>query len=298
MEETVTEAVSGGPEVVEQAEAVMQAVASGSVDRSMLHDFWDAVIGYIPVVIAAIVIYLIGMLITKIIMKLVNKGMNRTKIDGTAQSFLESLTRIILNAFTIIISLSVLGIPMTSIVTAVGAAGLAIGLALQSSLSNIAGGFLILMNKPFSTGDYICTNGTEGIVSHITILNTTLKTLDNKVIYIPNGTVSNSMLINYSREPERRVDLVFGVSYDCDFRKAEQIVLDICKDHPKIMDQPAPPFARVGELAGSSVNITVRVWTKNSDYWDVYFDLNEQVLTAFAANGITVPFNQLDVHVK
>ncbi|MGN0641733.1 MAG: mechanosensitive ion channel family protein [Huintestinicola sp.] len=291
------EAITTAPAVVEQAEAVMEAVASGDVDSSMFQDLLRAIVSYLPTVLVAVIIYFIGMILTKIIMKIIDKAMGRSRLEATAQGFLKSLTKIILTAFTVIIALTILGIPMTSIVTAVGAAGLAIGLALQSSLSNVAGGFLILFTNPFSKGDLINTNGIEGVVNNISILNTTLKTLDNKVIYIPNGTVSNSTIINYSREEKRRVDLTFSISYESDFKKAISLILNAAENHPKILKEDAP-FARVVSLGASSVDIVVRVWTKNSDYWDVYFDLTEQIKTIFTENDIEIPYSKLDVNIK
>lgn len=295
MEETVIETTA--PTIVSEAENVMEAVSSGTVDKTVLKSFTDALIAYLPTVVTAIVIYIVGKIISKILLRIIDKAMGRSRIDATAQGFLRSLIGIIFSAFVIVIALSTLGIPMTSIVTTIGAAGVAVALALQNSLSNVAGGFLILMNKPFVKGDFINTNGNEGTVEEISILSTKLLTLDNKVIYIPNSMISGSTLINYSREEKRRVDLVFSIAYEADFREAIKLISEIIAEHKLILSDIAP-FVRVSALSASSVDITVRVWAKNGDYWTVYFDLIEQVKTAFDKNNIEIPYSKLDVNLR
>ncbi|MBQ7782353.1 MAG: mechanosensitive ion channel [Oscillospiraceae bacterium] len=298
MEETVTTvSETTAPEIVSEAEVVMEAVASGNVDSDMLIDFGKVLLGYLPTVILAIIIFIAGKIIAKIILGIADKAMGRSHIDETAQSFLKSLMSIVLTAFVIVISLSTLGIPMTSIITAIGAAGVAVGLALQNSLSNVAGGFIILFTKPFGKGDYITTNGIEGVVDDIKILSTKLITGDNKIIYIPNGMVSAGTITNYSREEKRRVDLSFSVSYEQDFNKAIKIIHDVIGAH-KLVLKDDEPFARVSSLSASSVDISVRAWTKTENYWDVYFDLIEQIKTAFDKNGIVIPYSKLDVNIK
>lgn len=299
LNETVTQAAeTSAPELVSEAEVVMEAVASGNITGDLLKDFGKTLLAYLPTVIIAIIIYIIGKIITKTIMKIVDRAMGRSRIDETAQGFLKSLTNIILSAFVIVIVLSVLGIPMTSIITVIGAAGVAIGLALQNSLSNIAGGFIILFTKPFSKGDYIISNGIEGVVDDIKILSTKLVTLDNKIVYIPNGMVSSGTVTNFSHEEYRRVDLKFSISYDQDFHKAIEIIRSVIDSHQLIIsDTGHEPFARVSDLSASSVDITVRVWTKTPDYWTVYFDMIEQVKSAFDENGIEIPYSKLDVNL-
>lgn len=295
MEETIIETTA--PAIVSEAENVMEAVSSGTVDKTVLKNFTDALFAYLPTVVTAIIIYIIGKIIAKILLHIIDKAMGRSRMDETAQGFLRSLIGIIFTTFVIVITLSTLGIPMTSIVTTIGAAGVAVALALQNSLSNVAGGFLILMNKPFVKGDFISTNGNEGTVEDISILSTKLLTLDNKVIYIPNSMISGNTLINYSREENRRVDLVFSIAYEEDHREAIKLISSIIAEHKLILSDIAP-FVRVSSLSASSVDITVRVWTKNGDYWTVYFDLIEQVKSAFDQNGIEIPYSKLDVNLK
>ncbi|MDE7294962.1 MAG: mechanosensitive ion channel [Oscillospiraceae bacterium] len=298
MKEILTLAAeSGAPEIAEEAAHMAEAVARGNVSKTMLQNFGDTLVGFLPTVIFAVILYIVGKIAVKIAVKLIDKAMGRTRIEETARGFLMSLLNITLSAFVIVIALSALGIPMTSIVTVIGTAGVAIGLALQNSLSNVAGGFIILFTKPFSKGDYIIASGIEGIVEEIKILSTALKTNDNKVIFIPNGMVAGGTITNFSREEKRRVDLTFGISYESDFKAAIETVKEVIGAHELIL-QDEGCFVRVSELAESAVIITARVWTKTADYWTVHFDLIEQVKTAFDEKGIEIPYSKLDVNIK
>ncbi|MBQ4362422.1 MAG: mechanosensitive ion channel [Oscillospiraceae bacterium] len=295
--EEVTQAVeeSGavdGSVIAEKAENVVEAVSTGNINKDVLADFANAVIGFIPTILVAVVIYIVGRIITSIIVKLIDKAAKKTKVDKTATDFLTSLFNIILTAIVIVISLSVLGVPMTSIITVIGAASVAIGLALQNSLSNVAGGFIILFTKPFEKGHYISCQGVEGTVSRIGIMTTEIKTLDNKVIYIPNGQLSSSTLVNFSKERIRRVDLKFSVDYSTDLKKAQAALKKVIAAHPMVLHNE-DEFARVSELADSGVIFTVRAWTNTANYWTVYFDLIEGVKDEFDAQGITIPFPQV-----
>lgn len=254
------------------------------------------VVNFIPTLLIAIVIYIVGSFLNKLILNLFAKGVEHSKMDKTVQKFLSSVIKIVITALVIIIVLSVLGIPMTSIITVLGTAGVAVGLALKDSLSNVAGGVLLLINRTIKVGDYVEIGAYAGIVEEISILFTKIVTLDNKDIYIPNGTVSTSSLVNYSSESDRRVDLVFGISYDSDHKKAMEAIRSVI-DKQQFINKDKDIFVRIGELSASSVNITVRVWTENAHYWDVYFDLIQQVKEKFDEENIHIPYNQLDVHV-
>ena len=190
----------------------------------------------------------------------------------------------------------ILGIPTTSFITALASCGVAIGLALQGALGNLAGGIMILIFKPFKIGDYITTASNSGTVSNITIMYTVLKTPDNKVITIPNGTLTNSVIENYSSSDKRRVDLVFTTAYDCDIDKVREILLAAANGHAKVLHEPEP-FARLTKHGDSSLEYTMRVWCNADDYWDVNFDLIETVKRDFDANGISIPYPQMDVHI-
>ncbi len=247
--------------------------------------------------VASILILLIGFWLSNKIAKSLKKLMNKRKIDQSLIPFLTSLTAVTLKTLVIISAMSVLGIAMTSFIAILGAAGLAIGMALSGTLQNFAGGVMILIFKPFKVGDFIEAQGYSGVVKEIQIFNTIITTVDNKTIIIPNGGLSTSSMTNYSAQPERRVDFTFGIGYGDDLNKAKQIIKDIAEKDNRVLKDPEP-FVRMSEMADSSVNITARFWVKASDYWDVYFDTMENVYEAFNNNNINIPYPQMDVHLK
>ena len=280
---------------MQEAEEIIEDIQKGNVDIGFFRKLLDKFLDYLPTIGVALIIYIVGCIIDKIVIKLLKKGLEKSRIDRTIHGFIRSSVHIGIMLFTVIITLSTLGIPMTSIIAVLSAAGLAIGLALQGSLSNVAGGFIILFTKPFKAGDYVSVCGTEGVVKEITIINTEIITLDNKSVFIPNGALSGSTVTNFTREPLRRVDLTFCISYEEDFKRAIKVIEKTVGQHEKTLDIPAPTI-RVAELAESSVNVTARIWCKTADYWDVFFDLTEQVKLAFDEAKITIPFKQIDVH--
>ncbi len=286
-EETLKDAVS---ELVQHPEYA--ATKLGSFFQNMLNAF----LGAIPTILLAVVVLIVGIIVTKLVLKLVSKGLDRTKIDLTVNNFLKQCSKIVLYVLLITIVLSILGIPATSIVTVIGTAGVAIGLALQSSLSNVAGGIMLMINKPFKIGDYISVMGTEGTVKQITILYTRLDSATNQAIFVPNGQVSNATVINNNGNDTRRVDLTFSISYEDDYEKARQIALEALNRNGKVLKTPAPSVNML-QHGASAVVLAVRPWCKPEDYWDVYFSVTEDIRTAFAAGGISIPYNQLDVHV-
>ncbi len=247
--------------------------------------------------IVALIILIVGF---KLINFLTKKLMNAkvfVKLEGSARSFIKSLVGIIAKVLICVIALSVMGVPMTSIITVIGSCGLAVGLALQGSLANIAGGLVLLLVKPFRVGDFISTGDIAGTVTEIGIFNTKVRTVDNRMIIVPNSTISNATVTNVSELPLRRVDLTFTAAYDDDIAAVKKTLLGVCERHEKILPEPAP-FARVSGHKDSAIEYTVRAWCRSEDYWDVYFDLYEQVKAAFDEKGITIPFPQLDVHEK
>lgn len=271
-------------------------VTSENLNPGLIETLFEKLVSFLPTIFLAILIFIIGTLLNKIVLKILTRGLKKSKLDKTVHGFLRSMVRVVLYAFTLIITLSILQIPMSSIIAVIGAAGLAVGLALQDSLSNIAGGFILLFAKPFKVGDYIEVNGISGVVDDITILSTKITTADNKVIFIQNGTVSSATIVNYTQEERRRVDFSFGISYDNDFRKAITIIQNVVDKHNLILKEPEPTI-RLNELAQSSMNIITRVWVNSNDYWTVYYDIIEQVKLEFDMNDIIIPYNQLDVHV-
>lgn len=247
-------------------------------------------------VIGALAIFVIGRWLAGFARKILDLTMSKHNVDQTLKSFVCHLTYVALLAFVVIAALGRLGVQTASFIAVLGAAGLAIGLALQGSLANFAAGVLMIIFKPFKVGDYIEGGGTAGIIEEIQIFTTTLRTPDNKTIIIPNAKISSDNIVNYSTKPTRRVDMVFGVSYKDDIDKVKKIIADILAGDSRILGEPAPQIA-LSQLADSSVNFVVRPWVKSDDHWPVYFDTNEAVKKRFDAEGINIPFPQRDVHI-
>ncbi|MBN2682013.1 MAG: mechanosensitive ion channel [Bacteroidales bacterium] len=256
----------------------------------------DMVLAYGPKLITAIVVLVIGLWVIRWISKFFLKFLEKRNIDASLRPFLKTLISTLLKAMLIISVMGMAGIEMTSFIAILGAAGLAIGLALSGTLQNFAGGVMILLFKPYKVGDYVDLQGYSGTVSEIQIFNTILKTPDNKVIIIPNSGISTSSMVNYSSEPTRRVDWSFGIAYGDNLEHAKGIIRKLLEKDSRVLTDPGV-FVALGSLADSSVNITVRAWVKAPDYWDVFFQLNENVYYTFNAEGISIPFPQMDVHV-
>ncbi|MBQ6023783.1 MAG: mechanosensitive ion channel family protein [Clostridia bacterium] len=243
----------------------------------------------------ALLILIVGFRIVNILTKRVLHSKVVNRLEPSARTFLQSMVGILCKVLIGIIALSVMGVPMTSIITVVGSCGLAVGLALQGSLANIAGGFVLLVVKPFKVGHYITVGDISGTVTEMGIFNTKLLTYDNRVVIIPNSAISNATVINLTELPLRRVDLTFTASYGDDTAAVKKALLDVCDRHPLILKDPAP-FAKVSGHKDSAIEYTMRAWCKTDDYWDVYYDLFEQVKKTFDERGITIPFPQMDVH--
>jgi len=262
----------------------------------MLQSAGEKVVAYLPQLVGAVIVLLIGLFVIKKITKLVEKLLVKGKVDATLKPFLVSLTSGILKLLLVISVLGMLGVAMTSFIAILGAASLAIGLAFQGTLSNFAGGVLLLTLRPFKVGDFITATGYTGTVEAIHILNTVLITLDNQVISIPNGALSNTSIVNVNAKPTRRVDLNFGVGYEQDIDKVKKILTDICNTHPLVLKDPAP-FIKLIEHGDSAVVFVVRAWANTANYWDVYFDLLETVKKRFDEEGVSIPYPQMDVHM-
>jgi len=250
---------------------------------------YDLVIEYAPKLIAAILIWLIGSWIIKLIVKGLKRFFKKRDYDESLEKFLTDLVNWGLKILLIVVVLSTVGIETTSFAAILAAAGLAVGLALQGSLSNFAGGVLIMIFKPFKVGDLIEAQGEIGGVNEISIFTTKLTGLSNKEIIIPNGILSNGNIVNYTSLGTRRVDLVIGVSYDADIKQTKSVLMNILENHNLILKDPAPSVT-VLELADSSVNFAVRPWCKSEDYWTVYFDIMEETKEQLDANGIEIPY--------
>ena len=244
----------------------------------------------------AIVTFYVGKWLAGILSRMLGRIISKTGTDETLAKFVTSISYVAMVAFVAIAAIAHLGVQTTSFIAVLGAAGLAIGLALQGSLSNFASGVMLILFKPFKAGDFIEAGGAAGTVEEIQIFSTQMRTGDNKVIFIPNGTIFGGNIVNYSTRDTRRVDLVFGCGYDDDVRAAKALLEEIVKADDRVLADPAPVVA-VLELADSSVNFAVRPWVNSSDYWGVYFDLHEQVKLRFDEAGISIPYPQQDVHM-
>ena len=245
----------------------------------------------------AVVILIVGFWVAKLLSKAVERVLKARNTDLSLVSFLRSLVNIGLKVLVIITAITQLGVEMTSFVALLGAAGLAIGMAFSGTLSNLAGGVMILFFRPFKVGDYVAVQGEEGVVKEILIFNTLLTTVDNKVIILANGAVANGTIVNYTKAEKRRVDWVFGIAYGDDLKKAKGLLEKYIKEDSRILDGE-DNFIGLGELGDSSVNITVRAWVKTSDYWPVYFAMNERVYEEFDSAGLTIPFPQMDLNIQ
>lgn len=244
----------------------------------------------------ALIIFYVGRMVVSTVSGVVEKFMRNRGMDEILVKFLCSILRWVLLLFVVIAALSQLGIDTTSLVALLGAAGLAIGLSLQSSLSNLASGVMLIIFRPFTKGNFVEAGGATGSVDNISIFTTTLTTPDNKEVIVPNGAILSNNITNFSARPTRRVDMVFGISYDDDIRLAKKLLEDIIAADERVLAEPAPVIA-LGELADSSVNFLVRPWAKTEDYWQLLWDTTEAVKLKFDEAGISIPYPQMDIHV-
>ena len=246
--------------------------------------------------IKALLVFIVGRFLISMINKLVQRVLLKRKIDPSIKTFVGSLIHIILMILLIISVVGAFGVQTASFAALLASAGVAIGMALSGNLSNFAGGLIILIFKPYKVGDFIEAQGLSGTVREIQIFHTVLTTTDNKVIYIPNGSLSSSAVVNYSYQEVRRVDWTFGVEYGTDYAKVKGVLEDILAKDERILQEPAAPFVAMSQLADSSVNYVVRVWVKSPDYWNVYYGITRTVYERFNAEGIGFPFPQLTIH--
>ena len=249
-------------------------------------------------ILIAIVVLIVSFFIIKVVTNRIKKRMQKNKkVDKTISKTLLRCGNILAKILVIVALVSYLGIDTSGVTALITSLGVCVGLAVNGALSNLAGGFLILITRPFKIDDFIEAEGYSGTVIDIRITDTKIRTPDNKIVYLPNGKLSAAEIVNYSEEATRRVDITFGISYDNDFEKAKSILMDLSNQHAKVLKDPAPSV-RMSEQGDSSINLTLKVWVLNGDYWDVKFDLLEVAKKAFDENHIEIPYNQLDVHIK
>ncbi|MEZ2583297.1 small-conductance mechanosensitive channel MscS [Kluyvera intermedia] len=257
----------------------------------------ELLLSYAVNIVAAIAIIIVGMIVARIVSNTVNRLMLARKIDATVADFLSALVRYAVIAFTLIAALGRVGVQTASVIAVLGAAGLAVGLALQGSLSNLAAGVLLVMFRPFRAGEYVDLGGVAGTVLNVQIFSTTMRTVDGKIVVIPNGKIIAGNIINFSREPARRNEWIIGVSYDADIDQVKQILTRILESDKRVL-KDRDITVRLNELAASSVNFVVRAWSLSGDLQNVYWDVLEQIKREFDANGISFPYPQLDVNMK
>ncbi len=271
----------------------------GAAIKEYFVSFWPKALPVLWTVLSALVILGVGVLLIRLLLGITRKGLAKSRLHVTMHTILLSAIRIAAYALLAIVVMQVLGIPTTSLITAIGAAGVAIGLALKDSLSSLAAGMLILINGNIKVGEVVELDGNLGTVMEIGLMYTTIKTFDNRHITLSNSTVVSSKIVNLSREKLRRLDMVFSIAYGDDVQRAISIIKQKLEEHKeRVLSEPAEPFVRMTALDDSAIKITLRVWTKAEDLWPLNFDLLEEVKQAFEQNGIHIPFNQLDVHLR
>jgi small conductance mechanosensitive channel len=269
----------------------------GHIVQSMLDVALQWLLNNYLSLVMALLIFFIGKWVANLITKAARAIMLKAKMEQILVSFIARIINTVLIVFVVVAALTQLGIETTSLVALIGAAGLAVGLALKDSLQNFASGVMLISFRPFKAGDFVEVAGVSGVVERIAIFATTMRTGDNKEITVPNGSIYGGTIVNYSARPTRRVDMVFGIGYGDDLKKAKALIEKVLSEDERILKDPAPIVA-VSELADSSVNFVVRPWVNSADYWPVYWDTHEKIKLTFDENGISIPFPQMDVHLN
>ena len=270
-------------------------------ENTLLRDGMKALtemtVNFVPKLLVAILILWVGMKLAKMLRKVIVKGLDRRNAEPSLKSFLGSLVDVLLKAMIIIMAMDVVGIKATSFIALLGAMGLAIGMALQGTLQNFAGGVIILLMKPFKVGDYIECGAFKGYIQEIRIFHTLMRPFNGRTIVIPNSELSNKSLINHTRDETIRLDVVASVAYGSDLDKVKSVLMQVVDDDPLVLHDPKPPVVAVSELADSSVNLSIWIWVRTEDYWTVWMRIRENIYKAFYQNNITIPFPQVDVHL-
>lgn len=266
--------------------------------EKIIQKILDGIVSFAGKALLAILILVIGLKLVKFVMKRIKMGRGFNKLEKSSQTFISSIISIVLKAFIVITAITVLGIPMTSVIAIIGSAGLALGLALQGGLSNIAGGVMIMIFKPFKVGDYIDTHVDSGTVKEINIFHTVLSTIDSRTVVIPNGNLSNSAIVNYSSVKQRKLDLKFSVSYNNDIDKVKEVLTNIALNSEYLLKSKKEDILIVlSEHADSALVFTFRMWVNTEQYWDAKYSILEKVKKEFDKNNISIPYPQLDVHL-
>lgn len=278
--------------------AVVADMIAGIETSVIIETLTAAAVSLAIKLVKVLLIWFIGRWITRRVVKLVKLLMEKRDVNVSIRTFVGSLVDVVFMIVLIIMIISVLGIDTSSFIAIFASAGVAIGMALSGTLQNFAGGVMILLFRPFKVGDFIEAQGVTGTVKEIQIFNTVVHTGDNKVILLPNGPVSTGIINNYSRESLRRVDFTFSISYGDDFEKARKVLMELISQDSRVLDAPAAPFVELGALSASSIDLTVRLWCKQEDYWGIHFDLNKKVYERFPKEGLNFPYQTLTVNVN
>lgn len=260
--------------------------------------FTDVLFKYVPQLILALIVLFVGLRLIKLLNKVLQRSFQRHQVDQSLQQFLHSLIDISLKVVLVLTVMGIMGIKMTSFVAILGAAGLAVGMALQGTLQNFAGGVIILLLRPFKVGDYIEQGTYEGFVESIQIFCTKLRTYDNRNVVVPNTELATKSLVNHFNQPQRRITVKVGIAYGQSVDKAREVLDKVFAANPDILNEPKPPVVYVESLGDSSVNLIIYAWTTPEAYWRAYYSLNEEIYTAFNREGVVIPFNQMDVHIR
>ena len=292
-------AVADSVATVSKSMNVSEAIEtlSGLTLGELLHEVTGLAVTIVGKIIKLLLIWYIGRWVSRRLINIVKAIMDRREVTPSVRTFVSSLLEVVTMVIILIMIISILGIDTSSFIALFASAGVAVGMALSGTLQNFAGGVIILLFRPFKVGDFIEAQGVAGTVREIQIFNTLVATGDNKVILLPNGPVSTGIINNYSREDIRRVDMVFSISYGDDFEKAKEVLLRIIKEDERILNEPAAPAINLSELAASSIDISVKVWCKQSDYWNVKFDMNKKVYDIFPKEGLNFPYQTFTVNV-
>ena len=285
-------------------DSVQKANFAQAIDKLVNADYHQLLMNFIGEavwvvikVLCALAIWAAGRIIIRWVLGMLNRTFERRNVDSSLRSFLRNLIKVILSLLVLLTVVQMLGVNVTSIIALFASATLAIGMALSGTMQNFAGGVMILLLKPYRVGDYISAQGQAGTVVEIMLFSTKIHTTDNQTIYIPNSSIATAIIDNYSAAELRRVDIKVGISYGDDFETARAVILDLCKQDSRILQDPEP-VVWLMQLADSSVDLSVRVWVKNADYWDVFFSMNEKIYKTLPEKGLHFPFPQMDVHLK
>ena len=266
--------------------------------HQMLNTLMEQAIWIVIKIVAAIIIYLIGRQLIRWVLRIMNRAFERHSVDTSLQLFLRSLVKVVLTIALILVIVQTLGVNTSSIIALFASAGLAIGMALSGTLQNFAGGVMLLLLRPYKVGDYIMAEGQSGVVAEIGLFSTRIKTTDNRQIYIPNSTISTSVIDNYSKSESRRVEWKVAISYGDDVDVARQTIMAMLKDDRRVLNEPEGPAVHLLELGDSCVRLTVRAWVLRDNYWPLFFEINERIYNELPQKGIHFSYPQLDVHVK